>query len=386
MDYITTQKVIETYFSERFSMHKASQTIYFDGEPFNIIKFRAIVLKERDVLLDNDKYIYEIAYLCAIQRTFLPIEDYLNQCRAKYPRLTYSRAQRVLDAISTHILHITDPLEKAYVTRTLVGAVKRVYEPGCQHDSILVLRSDQQGLFKTSFFIELAGADLFTSLVLGNYDKDERMACHSKWIIELGECEGTIKPGVSKLKNFITQRWDTYRKPYDTETRTFPRYFILVGTTNQAQFLQDETDNRRFWVVEIDRKIDINLLKKHRDLVWASAVVAYQNKHPNYLNDLEQAANNKANAEKFRDEDVWTEIVRKWLSNQIEPFTLSDVLIKAIGKQPQDLKKFDQTRIKAILRSLGLKHPEQTTRVGGKPGKYYKPTGTSLDSGSPTSR
>lgn len=373
-DYLGTKKIVETHYAGRFSMHKVTQSIYFDKVPFNLIKFRDLVYQERHVVLSQDKFIDEAAYLCAHANRFSPIEDYLNRSQVKYSKLTYEKALKTLDYVCTHILNLSDPLEKAYVIKTLVAAVKRVYEPGCQHDTVLILRSDEQGLYKTSFFTELAGAEFFTSLTLRNYDKDEVMICHSKWIIELEECEGTIKPyTMAKLKGFITDRSDTFRRPYDKNPVTVSRQFILVGTTNQSKFLQDETGNRRFWVVNVDRKINIEALRKHRDLIWAAAIVAYRNKYPTYLSEAEQTLSSKINVEKFKQDDPWAELVTTWVFQQNESFTLSDVLIKALGKEAKSWTRTDTSRIKAILGNMKFQHPDKTTRVNGKPGKYYDP-------------
>ena len=95
-------------------------------------------------------------------------------------------------------------------------------------------------------------------MTLQAYSKDEQRVCNSKWIIELGECEDSLTPSLlSKLKGFITKTSDTYRKPYDRNTVTIPRQFILVGTTNKDKFLVDATGNRRFWCVDVNEKIDI---------------------------------------------------------------------------------------------------------------------------------
>ncbi|MBD2078392.1 VapE domain-containing protein [Leptolyngbya sp. FACHB-17] len=383
MDYLGTKNFIEAHYGGRFFMHKVTQSIYFDGESFNIIKFRELACREKNVVLSEDKFIEEIAYLCASRNMFSPIEDYLKQCQEKHPIVLDNDALQTLDKVCTNILHVSDPLEKVYIIKTLVAAVKRVYQPGCQHDTVLILRSDEQGLYKTSFFTELAGAEFFTSLTLTQYDKDELMICHSKWMIELEECEGTIKPHMmSKLKGFITRRFDSYRRPYSKNSCTVHRQFILVGTTNQSKFLQDETGNRRFWVVNIDRKIDIKAVRKYRDLIWSAAIFLYRNDYPTYLSEAEQALSNKVNAEKFKQADVWTELVTTWVSKQTGNFTLSDVLIKAIGKEAKSWVRSDETRVKAILLGLGFKHPEKTTRVDSRPGKYYNPADISMNSSS----
>lgn len=370
-DYNQIRQIIEQDFMNRLSWHKVNQDVYLDGEIFNIAKLRDEVFRKCQIVLDNDKYINELAYLYSINNSFSPIEDYLNQCLSKYRDVDYKSIFRYMNK---QVLHI-DPnsIEALYLPKTLVAAVNRVYNPGSQYDSILVIKGEQ-GLYKTSLFRELAGKDWFTSLNLNSYNKDELMICHSKWIIELGECEDTIKTStMSKLKGFVTKQSDTFRKPYARNPVTIPRQFILVGTTNKDKFLQDTTGNRRFWVIEINQKIDINWIKQNRDLIWAAGVLAYKENYSIYLNQIEQELSNSVNASKYQVKDMWTDIVSNWALAQIEPFTLSDVLIKALKKEPKNWKRSDQERVNEILQSLGFKKPEKTTRVNGQVGKYYDP-------------
>ncbi|WP_158507370.1 VapE domain-containing protein [Nostoc piscinale] len=190
-DYTKTKQIIEQHFAHRLSWHKVNQDVYLDKKLFDIAKFRADVEQEH----------------------VSPIEDYLNKCYSNYQDTNYKDLFR---HINEQVLHI-DPesLEALYLPKTLVAAVKRIYEPGCQHDTVLILYSEQQGLYKTSFFRELASSDWFETKQLTSYNKDELMVCHSKWIIELGECEETIRTSaMAKLKAFITQRSDCFRKPY----------------------------------------------------------------------------------------------------------------------------------------------------------------------------
>lgn len=365
--YQQTKEIIEQNFIDRLSLHKTTRDIYLDNNLFDIAKFRNEVHQNHGVLLENDKYIYELAYLYAEKNTFSPIEDYLNQCIAKHPDTDYKQIFRDLNE---KVLHIdSDSIEGVYLPKTLVGAVKRILEPGCQFDNVLIIKG-KQGYFKTSLFRELASSDYFDSINL-SYNKDDLMICHSKWILELGECEEAIKPyTMNKLKAFITKQNDTYRKPYDKSPITVHRQFILVGTTNKDEFLADTTGNRRFWCMEVTEKIDIEWVKQNRDLIWAAAVQAYQDNYATYLNETEQNLSNVINS-KYQESDIWESDIENWVSKQTDPFTLSDVLTNAIGKEARFSRKNDKDRIINILRQLGYQQPTKTTRVNSKPGKYW---------------
>lgn len=365
--YNQTKDIIEAYFIDRLNLHKTTRDIYLDNNLFEIAKFRNEVDQKHNALLKNDKYIYELAYLYAENNTFSPIEDYLNKCIATHPDIDY---QQIFRDLNEKVLHIdSDSIEGVYLPKTLVGAVKRIFEPGCQFDNVLIIKG-KQGYFKTSLFRELAGKDYFDTINL-SYNKDDLMICHSKWILELGECEEALKPyTMSKLKAFLTKQNDTYRKPYDKNPITVPRQFILVGTTNKDEFLVDETGNRRFWCIELNEKIDIEWVKQNRDLIWSAAVKACRDNYPTYLNETEQQLSNARNI-KYQQYDIWQTTIENWLSEQTEPFTLSDVLTNAIGKEPKFLGTKDKDRVINILLQLGCQKPAKTTRVNSKPGKYW---------------
>jgi predicted P-loop ATPase len=51
---------------------------------------------------------------------------------------------------------------------------------------------------------------------------------------------------------------------------------VFVGTTNQEEFLADETGNRRWLPVMVGRQ-DISAIKRDRPQLWAEARDRYQN-------------------------------------------------------------------------------------------------------------
>ncbi|MBE9138409.1 hypothetical protein IQ254_14630 [Nodosilinea sp. LEGE 07088] len=367
--YCQTQSVITEHFADRLKLHKQTKDIYLDDSIFDIAKFRNEILEKHGILLENDQYIYELIYLEAEKNTFSPIEDYLTHNHDAFDGIDYVE---VLKQVAEQALHIdSSSIEAKFVTKTLVAAVARIFEPGIKFDQALVLYGSQ-GYFKTSFFEALAGEQDFTSIHLSNFDKDERMICQSKWFIELGEVEQSIKRAqMGKLKQFLTERSDTFRKPYDRKTITIPRSFILVGSTNKREFLIDETGNRRFWVIDLKEKIDIDWVKENRDSIWAAATSAYLEGEPIYLTVAEQELSNRQNRQ-YEKEDIWTPVIAEWLAKRgTQPFTMAEIVSNALGKEIKRMNNVDQSRVSQILEQLGLEKPTKTTRVNGKPGKYW---------------
>lgn len=372
-EYRLIQQIVDADFESRLRLLKSTQDIYLDGKLFDLAEFRDEVFQEWDVLLRNDKHIYERIYLAAKKHPFSPVQDYLEEVTSKHPDIDY---QEVFRHLNEKVLHIDpDSLEANYLVKALVAAVKRVYEPGSQHQSVLILKG-KQGFYKTSFFRELAGYDNFQSITLSSLGKDEIMILHSKWITELEEIEGSIKPSkMSTLKGFISRWEDPIRKPYAKKEVLLQRQFILVGTTNQDEFLVDDTGNRRFWVIDLKEKIDIDWVRENRDFIWAAAVKAYRGGYQTHLNQEEEALSEELNRKKYQVEDPWEDVVTDWVLSRKEPFTLTDILTQALGKSSGAMSRNDADRVKKILKKMGLEVPKLARRVPGKkdPGKYIDP-------------
>ena len=98
----------------------------------------------------------------------------------------------------------------------------------------------------------------------------------------------------SLLDNLGKQE-DIYRAPFARRTMPHPRNCILVGTTNDAEFLRDKTGNRRFWPIDLGKQVPVKSV--WRDLaeevpqIWAEAVEYFKKAEPLYIDQrLEQMA------------------------------------------------------------------------------------------------
>ena len=135
--------------------------------------------------------------------------------------------------------------------------VRRITDPGCKFDEVLVL-SGPQGCGKSTVMETWGGGTgtgpgsgwhAGTTLDAGN--KDMYMLFKSKVIIEFTEGAVLSKKSASELKAIISDRQDTYRVPYGKLDTTVNRSCIFAMTTNHENYLQDETGNRRFLPVKV---------------------------------------------------------------------------------------------------------------------------------------
>jgi hypothetical protein len=83
------------------------------------------------------------------------------------------------------------------------------------------------------------------------------------------------------LKSFLSRPVDTIRLAYGKREMDFPRLSVMVGTSNENDYLSDPTSVRRYWVWKVDpsfgelNRIDQESLLAIIHLVWGEAYQAY---------------------------------------------------------------------------------------------------------------
>ena len=267
-----------------------------------------------------------------------------------------------LDNLSQRYLGTTEPIYDVFLKRTLIAAVARTYEPGCKHDTTLVLQG-LQGAGKSTFF-DVLGGDWFDDSMGDGHNKDDLIILHKSWIQEWGEIERTFSKRQSEeLKAFITRRKDLFRPPYGRSALEFPRQSIIVGTANSTEFLVDSTGSRRYWIVPLaTNKININLLKEERDRIWSAAVKAYRNGEQWWLSESEEKLSNHNN-QQFQIVDEWQGAIADYLEYR-EKVSVTEILQQVFDFDTGKIDRRAQMRVANILTSLQWKKVGQQKHQG----------------------
>jgi hypothetical protein len=149
------------------------------------------------------------------------------------------------------------------------GLVQRVVIPGSKFDYVLVLEG-KQGIKKSTSLLVIGG-EWHVETTMSTDNKDFFMQFQGKAIIEFSEGETLSRTEVKRMKAIITMQSDKYRPPYERNSQDFPRRCVFAMTTNQDQYLKDETGNRRWLPVAIKKEVDIEWLKENREQLFAEA-------------------------------------------------------------------------------------------------------------------
>jgi hypothetical protein len=166
----------------------------------------------------------------------------------------------------------------------LVRAVKCAFEDSYFNKQALILVHDKQNSGKSTFCRFLCPPKLSNYLAENpSIDKDSRILLTTNLLINLDEISTMSKIEINSLKSIFSKDKINERLPYDRKNSIIPRRASFIGSTNQAEFLNDESGSVR-WLCFVIERIDWDYKKNvNIDEVWAQAYKLYKN---NFLCDL----------------------------------------------------------------------------------------------------
>jgi hypothetical protein len=182
------------------------------------------------------------------------------------------------DRLETMFIKAFGAVDGAYTRSVgrcwLISAVARVFEPGCQVDTMLILEG-KQGIGKSTA-LKILGDRWYIEAKQAIGEKDFVMVAHHGWLVDMIELGAFKYADFSHIKGEITTRIDSIRPPYGRSVEDTARRFIFVGTTNGSGYLRDETGNRRFWPIACHGAVRLKWLRDNRDQLLAEAYYRYK--------------------------------------------------------------------------------------------------------------
>ncbi len=252
----------------------------------------------------------EVVSVLALKNSFHPVKNYLE-------KIKWDGTERLATWLKDYLRAVGDPeILECFGVRTLIGMIRRIYEPGCKFDTVLILQGDQ-GVGKSTAARILASDDFFSDTEISIGNKDAMIAIQGSWVVELGELSFMSKKDTETTKQFISSATDKFRPPYGRRDVKYPRQCIFIGTTNRDKPFKDETGNRRYWPVKIG-KVRFEKLKRDRDQLLAEAKELYFMGMPSYISsdEVELEAKVKAVQESRMRYDELANAVGELLDNE----------------------------------------------------------------------
>ncbi len=220
--------------------------------------------------VDNEKAVKDghIKSLCAlnnfpasnIDSNILALADknVINRVKEWIDSKPWDGIDRLPDFRATLTAKEDFPIEfkDTLIDRWMVSGVAAVESDDFRARGVLTL-SGRQGIGKTSWVnalvtaLELRRRTVLTGHCLDISRRDTVVTAVTKWIVEFGEIEATIRKDLPALKSFITNDMDHFRRPYAAADSTLPRRTVFCASVNDHHFLTDATGNSRFWTIPV---------------------------------------------------------------------------------------------------------------------------------------
>lgn len=306
----------------------------------------------------------------ARQNPYHPINDYLAS-------LKWDGTLRCATWLSVYLGAADTPLNRAIGNSVLTGMVRRVQQPGCRHDTMMVLEGPQ-GAGKSRAMQTLGGPWHGDQLNLGLRDRETIEQTQGVWLGEIAELAGQRRNEVETIKAFISRREDKGRPAYGRMTALVPRQFVLVGTTNDLAYLKDSTGGRRFLPVTVG-KINLESLARDRDQLFAEAFDIASFGPPECNAIPENLWADAADVQESRREiGAIEERVRELIGPQVFGYIQKSELRRALGEEAAT--RWLQPQLNALtaaMRKLGWDGKDRKQRLpgGGDPVPVYERRG-----------
>lgn len=272
----------------------------------------------------------------------------VNQVLEYLDALRWDGRPRLKTAAIRYLGAEDNPVHRFVLQAWMIGAVKRVREPGAKFDNVLVLEGAQS--IGKSTALDVLGGPWHAESITDVGSKDSLVILRGKWIVEFSELDALGRVGVSRVKQHVSAKQDVYRQPFGRRSVTVPRQNVFAASCNPDKYLRDETGGRRFWPVRCGA-IDNDALRRDRDQLWAEAAALCASGEQ-YWATPDMAYLKAAQEERFM-EDPWEEPIMEYCYGKKEVLA-SDVLTHLRVDLPRQTQQ-DKNRVSKVLWRLGYR-------------------------------
>ena len=306
---------------------------------------------EKNYGLTSDRVIAKAIDIVANENSFHPILQYLESLKWDgIPRIQH---------MLTHFFGAEDIAYTGEVLKMhMMGAIRRLYEPGAKYDIMLCLVGGQ-GTGKSTFFRYLAIKDeWFTDDMKRIDDKKVYEYLQGHWIVEMSEMNAVANAkSIEETKSFLSRQKDIYRIPYERRAEDRYRQCVFCGTSNDLNFLPfDRTGNRRFAPVRVfpekaENTIYENETESRAYIIqaWAEAMEIYRSGNYPLTFSPEMEDHVKLLQREFMPEDTQTGMIQAFLDSYEEDYICSTIIYQQVFHQEGIVPKWQSKEIGDLM-------------------------------------
>lgn len=259
-----------------------------------------------------------------------------------------------------------------YVWSAMAG---RVLQPGVRADMAPILVG-AQGIRKTSAIQAMVPhEDMYAEIKLDDRDDDISRKLRGKLVGELEELRGLNSRAIEEIKAFVSRRRESWVPKFKEFENFFWRRNLLIGSTNDNQFLADPTGERR-WLPGECSLLDVERIIENRDQLWAEGAVLFM-----MDGVLWQDAERLAEKEhpRFKIGDTWEHVLADWLDEEqiggkstleLKGYVTAGEALVRLGIPLHQQDRRQELRVAKALRHLGLR--EINITAGDRTYKGYE--------------
>lgn len=259
-------------------------------------------------------------------QAYNPFEDYFSSLPEWDNKTDY--ISFLASFVKTADRHRFDHHFKKWLVRVVACALNNHYF----NKQAFILVHDKQNSGKSTFCRFLCPHALKNYIAENlSIDKDSRILLCRNLLINLDELSTLSKVEINALKSLFSKDKINERLPYDHRNSILPRRCSFIGSTNQVEFLNDETGSVR-WLCFVIGEIDWSYATKvNIDMVYSQAHYLYKSGF-NYDITAEEVKENDEYNRQFLINTPEKELVTKYLSPATKEqhtnfWTSTDVLL-----------------------------------------------------------
>lgn len=330
----------------------------------------------------QDHHLDRIAFHASTDpHNYRPAESTLRRAVEKIARdNAHDPARELLDAFEkdwdgtarlaewlTHTVGApSDPYHRGVAMVTLLGLVWRIRVPGVKFDTMPVFFG-AQGAGKSTLAAILAMNDAwFTDAIqLGDATKELILLLPGKCVVEIGEMR--TRGEVNAVKTMLSAQSDHGRPAYARKSVDRARRNIFIGTSNEDEFLEDNTGARRFLPVRVADEINLSWLRENIGQLIGEAAAMQSRKVLPYLpRDVWDVA--KVHQEAARKQTGAEVLLEDWFAGS-DPAWISAANLTLLLRLATS-RDVPANVYRAAMVKLGF--VSGTRRVGGKPIRVWQ--------------
>lgn len=275
-----------------FRLNEINDSVECNGHRVTDVEAYTIESKLFDLGFTSAAGIKRNVIRAAGENAYHPILEWLNNLQWN--------GQDTFGDLMTYIKFEYPAISTQFFRRFLLGCVGKIRN---QDQNFMLVMDGVQDVGKSSLSSWLLLGGIHHYFVEGGLypdHKDTKLRVISNFLWEVGELQGmTKKADLEALKNIITQKRMSVRKPYGHHDIDKAITCSFIGTVNEsgAGFLNDTTGDRRFAIIKV-LSIDFDYAENINPMnLWAQINESYLLGERGRLTQQEKAEQKTINAD-----------------------------------------------------------------------------------------